>query len=58
MVMMLGELDFGGIFVPEVDHDGVNPTLEVPYPTYTLICFLMFTCFMSIIIVNLMVNEI
>ncbi len=56
MVMMLGEVDFGAIFVTNIDYHGIRPSPEMPFPPYTLVCFLVFACVMSIIIMNLMVN--
>ena len=55
MVMMLGEVDFGSLFVTDIDYHGIRPTPELPYPPYTLVFFLTFVCIMSIIIMNLMV---
>ncbi len=56
MVMMLGEVDFGSVFAPNLDGTkGLKPSPEMPFPPYTLVFFVVFVCFMSIIIMNLMV---
>ena len=50
VVMMIGEYDFDSLFFdPGADY-------VVPYPTFTLLFFLVFLVIMSIIVMNLLVG--
>ena len=50
VVMMIGEYDFDSLFFDE-EADYI-----VPYPTFTLLFFLVFLVIMSIIVMNLLVG--
>ena len=50
VVMMIGEYDFDSLFF-DAEADFI-----VPYPTFTLIFFLVFLVIMSIIVMNLLVG--
>jgi hypothetical protein len=54
--MMLGEVDFATVFADGVTHDGISPSLRMPYPPITLLLCLLFACVMSIIVMNLLVS--
>jgi hypothetical protein len=56
MVMMVGEVDFGTLFAATVDYGGVQPSLSMPFPPFTLVYFLCFVCIMSILLMNLLVS--
>ena len=52
VVMMIGEYDFDSLFFSAEEDVGYI----VPYPTFTLLFFLVFLVIMSIIVMNLLVG--
>ena len=54
--MMLGEIDFGGMFGQNVSKLGIVPTHLLPYPEFTIIYFVVFVALISILLMNLLVG--
>ena len=52
VVMMIGEFDFDDVFFSAEEDAGYI----IPYPTFTLMFFFVFTVIMSIIVMNLLVG--
>ena len=56
LVMMLGEIDFGGMLAQNVTKVGIVPTSQLPYPEFTIIYFVVFVALISILLMNLLVG--
>ena len=56
LVMMLGEIDFTDVFGIDVSYSGVERSVRMPYPTFTLLLFILFVFAMSVVVVNLLVG--
>ena len=56
LVMMLGEIDFGGMLAQNVTKNGIVPTSLLPYPEFTIVYFVVFVALISILLMNLLVG--